>query len=572
MHVGSVKFPGISSIVSANMSFTHGVTPSVAMLAISPRQGFVALIGDLVFGYDDIKVTFKQCKVDTSSFIRNSSGQVWQLAVLDRRWKWTTAAGGRISGHYNRKQPDGKAVKEQSKTPRELATLCLRAMGEKSFDVKDLPNDARPEVLWDYDLPAEMLAQLCDDLGCRVVLQFDDKVVIRRVSVGADLPIGGTILDDSIAFDLPEAPDKITVVAGHTLYQADFPLEAIGQETDGTIKPVDQLSYKPVGGWTVVDFPDMNSVTGNDGKNRELAKKTVFRWYRIAVQFPNQVIIPGYKGKDGHGIGLINKLDQILPIEKEQVATKIENGVAVRLPARISGVWWRGLNSEFINTQPKTDPTPVDDENNKAIVDKGFAIDTVRGIVKFSKPIYRNSTPTSAEVTVAEAKLRLRTAVSVRHQVDWDWDRYERGRELGKLGTPTRYTQKSEVVLTYEPAYGQAYNVLGVVDNKKEIDPIIDLFLDGIERTFEVKQPETKSYPGIKTTDLDGAIQQVIFKVTTRGTTTKLARNNEIIDAAVQTIPYKQRRAIERNRTIQSKFRNETVALVRRNNTPTEEG
>ena len=59
------------------------------------------------------------------------------------------------------------------KKPQALATLCLQAMGEDDYDVSALPNDARPEIDWSYQNPAEALQQLCDKLGCRVTYVVD---------------------------------------------------------------------------------------------------------------------------------------------------------------------------------------------------------------------------------------------------------------------------------------------------------------------------------------------------------------------------------------------------------------
>ncbi len=151
---------------------------------------------------------------------------------------------------------------DTERTPQELAELYLNAMGEVDYDISELPDDTRPPVDHDYDNPAEALAALCESLGCRIVLQLDNTVKLVRSGAGAGLP-AEFLLEDSLTIDLPEKPDKIAVVCGPSLYQVDFPLEAVGLDRDttsggdptDTIKPIDELSYKPSGGWGQIDLP-----------------------------------------------------------------------------------------------------------------------------------------------------------------------------------------------------------------------------------------------------------------------------------------------------------------------------
>jgi len=100
--------------------------------------------------------------------------------------------------------------------------------------------------------------------------------------VGADLPTGA-VMDISAAFDPPEMPDKIAILCGHTRYQCDFELEAVGKDTDGKIKLINDLSYMPAGGWFTADMPKFSCITAANA--RELAQETVLRWYRIKVPF-----------------------------------------------------------------------------------------------------------------------------------------------------------------------------------------------------------------------------------------------------------------------------------------------
>lgn len=96
------------------------------------------------------------------------------------------------------------------KSPQQLAKLCLDALGETNYDVSELPDTARPYVHWDEVRPAEALARLCDQFGCRVVLGVDDRVYVRQVGVGQPLDrTDGRTVSEGI--NAPELPDKIVI-------------------------------------------------------------------------------------------------------------------------------------------------------------------------------------------------------------------------------------------------------------------------------------------------------------------------------------------------------------------------
>ena len=239
-----------------------------------------------------------------------------------------------------------------------------------------------------------------------------------------------SLLEDSLTIDPPEKPDAIAVVCGPSFFQVDFPLEAVGidrdQSTGGdptdTLKPLDQLSYKPAGGWSAVDLPLFSDLSSNEAEDdvtglRSLATKSVFRYYRIKVP----VKIPGYDGPDG---GLVTRLEQILPLFEEQVVTAVENHDAVPLPAAVFGVWYSGprrsdKHAATLAVQGNSPPAAGTDGAYKSpFYNRGFTLDTARGLVIFNEPVYRNARPTHAKVTPSAAQLVLRAKCQVRRRRD----------------------------------------------------------------------------------------------------------------------------------------------------------
>src|SRR5690348_6882168 len=126
--LGLASFPGITQLVQASFTLSHGITPSVATLVLAPQAELPARGGTLSFTFGSVRLDFPDCRIDACSYRRDLSGLTWSLTVLDRRWKW---AFGHVSGNYNRLRADGTIDPATEKSPRELAQLCLEAMGER---------------------------------------------------------------------------------------------------------------------------------------------------------------------------------------------------------------------------------------------------------------------------------------------------------------------------------------------------------------------------------------------------------------------------------------------------------
>lgn len=537
---GLAHFPGVGQVVSASISFAHGISPSVAMLEIVPQNRLTADVGTLSFTFGNQRVDFTNCKVDNHSLQWTARGQIWRLAIFDRRWKWRW---GKIGGRYNLRAGDGKiqgvgAKDSTEKTPQEMARLCLEAMGERRYDVGNMPNDSRPEVDWDEMPPAEALASLCDQLGCRVVLGLDDRVHIYRVGQGATLP-NNEVMEDSLTLDLPEAPDELAVLCGASRWQADFELEAVGLETDGTavaenlrgaIRPIDELSYAPSAGWGNVDIRTMCAVTAGK-KERELAKQTVYRWYRITMPPP--------------GAADVTELKQVLPLFDVQCETRLIENRKVPKPALVYGTWCPS-NYSLENVQLEFNPTGDTDSPWF----RQWTLDRDLGIVKFSQPVFKNADHTSSaaptSLRYAAADLRLRCAYNVRDAKTRAFDRYWRTLKTGlRNGTPTRYLRHEELIPTAIPTYRKDFSVSKWTFNDAEIDAACQYYLNAALSAYQRPTPNTKKYMGIKPVQLDGAVQQITFNVGPSGATTVVSRNDEQLD---RIDPFDVRRQAERNR------------------------
>ena len=414
---GTATYPGAVRISSASIRLGHGISPSVAQLTVAPQETLPAETGTLRFQSGDVVIEFVDCRLDFGTVTRTRKGRICRVSVLDRRWRWQF---GEISGNYNVRRDDasladgGDGAIDTERTPRELVRLCLEAMGETDFDLDDLPNDARPSVEWDHVTPAAALAALCDELGCRVVLGLDNRVALRRTGQGAELPFDkATVVDDAPAINLLARPGKLAVVGAPSRFQVDFRLEAVGLTRDGTESPDAPGAHRraelPARGRLESGGPAVH----DPGRGRVAAhwrRRSVFRYYRIRTPLD----VPGYEGKRG---SRVDRREQILPIEDEQVVTIQENGQRANRPAMIYGVWHvptGGVANSVAALLPPEAPGAGGGLLPYGAEYRGrYRIDRARGIVIFDEPVYRNTHPSATgssghEVTIGPAELVLR--------------------------------------------------------------------------------------------------------------------------------------------------------------------
>lgn len=272
--VGSVYYPGIKQIVSASYSRSHGITPDICQIQMAPQTldpsdpDYTPIEPDgyLLFQFEaqsvevnslgnrstkTTQILIQGCRPDRANIRRSGSSEIWTIPVFDRRWKWKF---GSFSGHWNMKK-NGVIEIRKERTVRQLAEMCLEAMGEKKYNTKALDQlednkklkyrkKIRPEVHWDRIPPAQALNDLVTSLGFRVCLKWDDTVSIEKYGEGALLSTDD-LLSGGFEADLPEVSNSVTVVGGITMHETIWSLEAVGLDIDGMWRPVYHLSYVP---------------------------------------------------------------------------------------------------------------------------------------------------------------------------------------------------------------------------------------------------------------------------------------------------------------------------------------
>ena len=548
-----VDFPGVTDFTKASMTFSaHGITPSTCSITTTPRDSFAAKIGELRFIYEGTRpiARFPNCAVVRGSARYSTNGNRVTFQVQDRRWMWRF---GSIDGHYNARLPDGSIDKDTEKTPQELATLLLRAMipgGEQGAAVANLPNAARPEVHWEASNPAKELANLCDLLHCRIVLGLDNRVRIFRIGQGKDLPANGQVINSGYGLSNDTVPGAIHVVCAPILFQSNFVLEAVGEDTDGSIKLIDDLSYAPGTGalpWKN-EYPSvLGNVTetyvkgGVTLKTRNLALKSVFRWYRI-----KSLVGGGFRQKNFNTDQPYNptKLEHLLPVFGELVETVEQpDGSKKHELAFVTG----SFQQDSAGVKTAVMPTG-------SLYTGGFSLDEARGIVQFSEPLFIESSGvlSPANLVLTCTHHAKTDGVTIRHELKRTGDN---SRHVGPM-----LLRHPEIRRTIVNALSSS--VVLVDDNRGDVDKeanyYIDAQVDEIGRTPSIDA----IYAGLLPIQPDGAIQQITWNLGGgQGSTTRASRN---VEYSPYMPSYKERRRLEKQDASQD--RADSMAMRPENN------
>jgi|TARA_R110000868_G_scaffold393472_2_gene664506 hypothetical protein len=581
-----MTYGGLGAVQSGQFTLTRGTSPSVAILMVYPQQGIPPITGTLTIEFGGRNIAFRDCLLDAATQQTTGTGQIIECRIKDRRWKWQNPV---VSGEYNVYRDNGELDATTEKTPQQLASLCFEALGETGFDVGALPNDGRPHVFWDYSSAAQALESLAESYGCRVVLGLDDVARLCRLGEGENLPILDSIMSGGDVIDPPETPESIIVVGEPDEFQGDFALLAMGLDTDGQVKPINSLSYKPAAGWESADVDDgfANVIDEANIQARILAQRTVFRWYQWqAIHAETGGFPPDqYYGAPDvlDSSATITRTDQIewLPYQLE---TKLgANGQEQRSPT-IYGVFYDS-HDEFDNNitfasmvalqQDSSDELhykmvyrgqPRLDIKNRDIESGGFGIDLKNKIVMFAEPVYRDNV-VATNLEYIEAELQLRIAFRVRKPDTRAYLHTEATKTLGGTSHPL-VVRAPALVRRLAPRLSNDLNFSSVgyiVDTSADFIREAQLYADGAAREFQTLQAATYTYEEILPISPDGAIDQVSWSVDSSSTAKTTAMRNNDVQSYLPS--YQERRQRQKTAELNEAFA-QIKEFIRNNPTP----
>lgn len=336
-----------------------GVKPSRFIVEAAATGNISPAPGTLTFYVDTNKAEELQDVAVVDAWLLNDKRSIYRLVLEDRRRKLSRH---RISGVYNKRQANGELLSTGAKTARELVDLLLTTAGE-SADLSDIPTFVYPYVNWDNVRVSDALESLLDSLSCSLCV---DTTRIRGVWLGYGSSVSSTATTNDTRIFTPQSfPESVRVIGGATKYQSKWILEAVGKDTDGTIKPIDLLSYKPAS-WSeswVNSFSDVSATS------RHLAFETVFRWYRIKEQVTGGLSIPGSL------VVPLSIRDIVLTDKLAQYSIDV-NGNVSTLDAYVQGTFWlrgdTGVNSPVFSYHGGH-----------------FTVDADNYLIRFDDPVYK---------------------------------------------------------------------------------------------------------------------------------------------------------------------------------------
>lgn len=468
---GQLKYGQFDAEGRFTLTRQAGVTPGTItahFLLGVPLPAFA----NVTLEWDGKTIVMPNCRLKRRT-IENAGngGRLQQVIIEDRRWRWNfDVVGGPLYGYYNHYE---KGIKVTSSTNirsiRELATLILDWMGEQRYDVSALPHDFFPMVMWDGEQPAAALEELVDSVGCQVVLEWNNTVRIVTRGVGAAIPNDERVMDYTLSQEPQVIPEFIIVEAGRTLFQADLPLEPIGLEPDThEIRHIDDLSYKPAGGWEKESPGQFYGVT--DPVLRDLAQSCIWKMFRPAL--PITLVVANLLLPKAMVLTVTeDQRWRILPLERLQLDLWRNPNIDRMLDAQIIG-WFCDQHHGWKNNLafPLNSPPIIADVDYFRAINVGaekkyfyrgygrngempFSIDADEGIIRTYEPLFALDIDADGNAQgVVAPPVALRTSFTLR---DPDWRSPYRQQEILQVpgGVPGVVKTLRVEELLYEISY-----------------------------------------------------------------------------------------------------------------------
>lgn len=537
----ALTFPGLTDYFTGNATVTlsHGTKPSQFDIEVESLPAGLPQVGTLELLRDGAPVvTFPSCAVN-GVYRSIELEQRFHVKILDRRWKWDAA--GVISGWYNERLPDGSIRTGTEKTPQELLTILFTALGDSSADVSAVPDFADPETVpeirWDNERPVEALDELLSEFNVRCILKTDNTIMVARAGNGADLP-EAAMMSDGTGLEDGALPDSIMLVSGPTIWQGLLKLQAVGLDTDGKWKPIDDLSFKPADGWEkwAPQWPDraieLPSATEEELEDaRRLAAQHVWRTYKVLGQHDGEFgPVTGFTGELTH-------IGQYLPLLTELVDSETNaDGTTSYLAPYVRG--------------RKYDESIGEHTEETTRLGESFTIDAENGMITFERAVYA----VDESFDTQQPDLWLYTAFNLRHANTGAYTRTTveeevPNRDNGTGSQPFRVDDLSRIIKLVQEWEDttDAWQETATEDNETAVDDAADYYIAARLAELQPGLSIDRPYAGWINISPDGAIQQVSWTMQEGGgdavAQTRASRNSEH-SIVVQKYPRRLREAL----------------------------
>lgn len=478
------SFPGVFQWRRFHLSIAHG-NIVVCDAEILPQYSLPAINGTLAITDGFTTLVIPGCRLDTAHLHMSTTEHIVRIRILGPTWHWKLAG---IDGVYNVRRPDGSVEPTMQRTVQQLAAMLFDAMAVTAYDVSGLPDIDGPEVNWQGANAYSELLLLCHAFGCDFGMDvWGPTARIWRIGFGFGLPSGGRDMSQDYGIDIAEPPDRIRLYCGPTLYQSKLKLEAVMEDTDGSLVPKDDVSYKPAAGWDGTDPADPLGPDADEDERR-LAKKTYLKYFLVTAQSDGSFDVPGY--------GSTSAVEDWLPLYPYLAADyQNDEGNYYQQEAYCEGVF-------------AIDPVSLQNSPAGERLETQFRIDREKGLVIFRNPIHKFD---NAQKAVAP-ELYLIASYHVRDPNTFHYVYYSQDRTIAANGTGTFPVARPDLVRRVIASYSSGGTTpTGTTDNESTLTPEINTQLDYVEAEFQTTESLVKWYIGLMPIALSGTVRQTTF-------------------------------------------------------------
>lgn len=543
-------YPGIDNPLEGSYVCAHGREPGRCVIRAPIENQNPAPVGDLVIVQNGQQVLrVRDMRLVNADNTSNEGGNTVEYTLLDRRCFW---GYGEV---YIDDAMTRSGVESNSATyANQFAQdVLLPAMGEQSFDVSLLPNEELNYRSFNYlqgaftpsnrgrglngANPSALLEELADKYSMRLVYDpLSDTVAIRNPGQGAGLPQHVSLRDVVTTRVGQPIPSGIRVLGEYVRFQSYLPLEAVGIEEDGSIVPIDQLTYTPSSGWEKQGeyFHSLD----NDRKKKLLALQSVYRWYRVKRDFerPIEINVDGLSFSFNSAYNILD-LDGDLYKNSEGKGAKNADGSTMETEAFIRGTYW------YLDDQDQAagrrNVTTEDDPDEKFKLD--FSLDSKNMIVKFGRQVFQVGDDEDG-FSRKPAELYLYASYHLRvPSPSANGQSFLAKAVFSYLQELQPDTPRSKVDIVRDPEGDLQYWVARPADTAPDqhvsswTSNLSDDGLIGKAQTLAVKHAERyapqdtaeATYNALLPVQLDGAIQSVTWSFGSDGAMTQVSRNTE---------------------------------------------
>ena len=520
-------FAGRQLIRTASFTLSQGTTPGTGTITAPGWDAFPST-GYLHLSDGDTGFRIGPLYVVESRNIESREGKICVAVVADSRVLWKY---GGVCGVYNR--PD-KSGHTEEKTFRQLIIQILDEPGHRHSII--WPRRAyqtyktlMPPVSWEAVTPATALQELCDRYGLSVGFDIANQVYIAPINITRDWPDSPPIRRGG-AYSQGPFPSHMVIVGDRIIDEIWFRnLVPVGMELDGTIKHINNLSYKPTQSWGLAAVHDFVNI---EDKYRAVAKKCIYKWYQwreARAKWP------------GYNVGTLRPLtvaqrQMYLPWLDEISSYVVDE----------DGVVEHGRPYVYLTNSYYYDGT-VWVPTNQEIPNSGVTIDGQRGLVMFDRitAVYLpSSRPDAQEFQPAEVSVRASFELNSNNLTDF----YQYSEAVGWRHIPEKFHREPGLRRYRIDGVDQttARWTAGGLKYKGDLDSYADEIIEVYRTGVFADRRGSKGgvWPGLLHYACYGEMRTIRWSVGAEGATTEISGGAE--ELSLQLPPYQERALMQK--------------------------